>query len=59
MEHKELRLLEVDYTPWPSSCRDPHVTPDGQLVQCRRQNLHDEGHATRAGAGLIEWENTP
>lgn len=57
MDETKLLLLEIDYTQWDVSCRDPHLTPDGQLVECRRQKKHDNTHATRAGFRAITWEN--
>lgn len=59
MIHKRLTddqlLLETDYTSYASSCRDPHVTPTNDLVECRRQSGHDDTHATRAGVRAIRW----
>lgn len=52
-------LLEMDYTSYGASCREPHVTDDNQLVLCRRQSGHDEHHATRQGVGAIIWEQAP
>lgn len=49
-------LLETDYTSYASSCRDPHITPTNDLVECRRQNGHDDTHATRGGLRAIRWE---
>lgn len=48
-------LLETDYTSYANSCRDPHITPAKDLVECRRQNGHDDTHATRAGLRAIRW----
>ena len=48
-------LLETDYTSYSSSCRDPHITPANDLVECRRQNGHDDTHATRGGLRAIRW----
>jgi hypothetical protein len=49
-------LLEIDYTGYDSSCRDPHITPTEDLVQCRRLRGHDEDtHGTRAGVRAIRW----
>lgn len=59
MTHKDLTddqlLLETDYTSYASSCRDPHITPTNDLVECRRQSGHDDTHATRAGLRAIRW----
>ena len=56
-------LLETDYTSYANSCRDPHITSSQDLVECRRQNGHDDTHATRAGIRAIRWhpgaENLP
>ncbi|TFC91793.1 MULTISPECIES: hypothetical protein [Cryobacterium] len=48
-------LLETDYTSYASSCRDPHITPTNDLVECRRQNGHADTHATRGGLHAIRW----
>ncbi|MDJ0349712.1 hypothetical protein [Cryobacterium sp. PH29-G1] len=49
-------LLEIDYTGYDSSCRDPHITPSEDLVQCRRLHGHDDDtHGTRAGGRAIRW----
>ncbi|TFD30355.1 hypothetical protein E3T40_15265 [Cryobacterium sp. TMT1-19] len=48
-------LLETDYTSYASSCRDPHITPTNDLVECRRQSGHDDTHATRSGLRAIRW----
>ncbi|TFD60956.1 hypothetical protein E3T39_07565 [Cryobacterium suzukii] len=49
-------LLEIDYTDYDSSCRDLHITPAEDLVECRRQRGHeDDTHGTRAGVRAIRW----
>ncbi|TDW29456.1 hypothetical protein [Cryobacterium psychrophilum] len=48
-------LRETDYTSYCDSCRDPHITPADDLVECRRQNGHADTHATRAGLRAIRW----
>ncbi|TFD27791.1 MULTISPECIES: hypothetical protein [Cryobacterium] len=49
-------LLEIDYTGYDSSCRDPHITPAEDLVECRRLRGHgDEPHGTRVGMRAIRW----
>ncbi|TFD70439.1 hypothetical protein [Cryobacterium sp. Hb1] len=49
-------LLEIDYTNYNSSCRDPHITPAEDLVECRRPRGHDDDmHGTRAGVRAIRW----
>lgn len=48
-------LLEIDYTPYGVSCRDPYVTDRQELVLCRRQSGHIGQHATRRGAEAIVW----
>ena len=49
-------LLETDYTSYANSCRDPHITPAEDLVECRRLRGHgDEPHGTRAGMRAIRW----
>jgi len=51
----EQYLLELDYTPYAMSCRDPYVTDRGELVLCRRGAKHNELHATRRGAECVTW----
>ncbi|MDJ0324600.1 hypothetical protein QMG61_12620 [Cryobacterium sp. PH31-AA6] len=48
-------LLETDYTSYANSCRDPHIAPGEDLVECRRQRGHADAHATRAGARALRW----
>ncbi len=49
-------LLEVDYTAYDSSCRDPHITPSTDLVECRRLRGHaGDTHGTRDGPRAIRW----
>jgi hypothetical protein len=38
--------LEMIYTPYQQACRDPHITTDGDLRECRRQHKHDGPHAS-------------
>ena len=53
-------LLEIDYTDYDSSCRDPHITPAEDLVECRRLRGHGgEPHGTRAGVRAIRWSVEP
>ncbi|WP_213815033.1 hypothetical protein [Glaciihabitans sp. dw_435] len=57
MSDHALLLLEMDYTTYGQSCREPHITPSSELVECRRDRGHSaDVHATRAGAGIIVWE---
>lgn len=50
-------LLEIDYTGYNDSCRDPHITPAEDLVECRRMRGHDnDTHGTRAGVRVIRWQ---
>lgn len=48
-------LREADYTSYHDSCRDPHITPSEDLVECRRQTGHTDTHATRSGLLVIRW----
>ena len=48
-------LLETDRTSYANSCRDPHIAPGDDLVECRRQRGHDDTHGTRAGARALRW----
>ena len=53
-------LLEIDYTGYDNSCRDPHITPAADLVECRRLRGHGgEPHGTRAGVRAIRWSVEP
>ncbi|TFC04656.1 hypothetical protein [Cryobacterium mannosilyticum] len=51
--------LESDDTSYANSCRDPHIAPGDDLVECRRQRGHDDTHGTRAGtragARALRW----
>ncbi|TFD11467.1 hypothetical protein E3T35_09670 [Cryobacterium sp. TMT1-2-2] len=50
-------LLEIDYTGYDNSCRDPHITPAEDLVECRRRRGHDDNmHGTRSGVRAIRWQ---
>ena len=50
-------LLEIDYTGYDSSCRDPHITSAADLVECRRLRGHDDDlHGTRAGVRAVRWQ---
>jgi hypothetical protein len=46
---------ETAYTTWGESCRDPHITPAGDLRQCRRRAGHDDLCASGFGSGYEEW----
>ena len=56
---EEKVLLEMDYTTYDASCKDPHVSPAGDLIECRRQARHDNEHGTRGGENLISWGHHP
>lgn len=57
MSNNEKLLLEMDYTTYGQSCRDPHITAKQELVECRRGTGHSvDVHATRAGAAIIVWD---
>lgn len=47
----ESLTLEMAYTSWADSCKDP--TPD--LRECRRPHGHDGAHASGHGDGLRTW----
>ena len=49
--------LEMAWTPWRDSCRDPHITPDGDLRQCRRRRNHDDEHASGFGPLMRRWRD--
>lgn len=46
---------EMIFTTWDESCKDPALTEDGDLRECRRLKNHDEKHASGFGAGFKEW----
>ena len=46
-------LLETDYTSSANSCRDPHIAPGDDLVECRRQRGLDDTHGSRAGVRAL------
>lgn len=37
--------LEMAYTTWEYSCRDPHISWNGDLKECRRAKNHEGVHA--------------
>lgn len=48
--------LEMSYTTWEQSCKDPAVDPStGDLRECRRQHSHTGPHASGFGPGLYMW----
>lgn len=46
---------EMLFTTWNESCKDPALTDDGDLRECRRIANHDEKHASGFGASFREW----
>lgn len=46
---------EVAWTTWAESCKDPAVTPEGDLRQCRRRSGHKGDCASGFGAALRRW----
>lgn len=52
---------EMLYTTYGESCKDLHVTPEGDLRECRRTRGHwTEGTecASGFGRGLVRWVHT-
>lgn len=50
--------IEMAYTRWDDSCKDPHLVPtaDGtDFRECRRAKGHDGPHASGYHQGLIRW----
>jgi hypothetical protein len=45
---RQLQAIEtaMAYTTWDQSCKDPHLTPGGDLRECRRPNHHPGAHAS-------------
>jgi len=46
--------LEMTYTTWEHSCKEPHVAQD-DLRECRRQKDHKGLCASGFGKGLLFW----
>jgi len=47
--------LELSFTTWDGSCRDPSPS----LQQCRRVRAHDGPHAAGFGAQRRRWSDAP
>lgn len=47
--------LEMAYTPYLGSCRDPAITPAGDIRQCRRAMRHTGTHASGFGKHRHIW----
>lgn len=47
--------MEMTYTPYLGSCREPAVTSTGDLRQCRRAMRHHGEHASGFGQNLYLW----
>jgi len=54
-EHQNKIQTEMSYTTWDESCKDPLLTEDNDLRECRRTNRHDEKHASGFGNSFKEW----
>ena len=61
-------LLETDYTSYANSCRDPHVAPGDDLVECRRQRGNEAtttptapapAREPSAGSPSKAWDRCP
>jgi hypothetical protein len=46
---------ELSWTSWGSSCKNPAVTPDDSLRQCRRLAGHPGDCASGFGTNLRRW----
>lgn len=46
---------EMAYTDYASSCADAHVTPTGELRECRRAKQHEMPHASGYGSRHQQW----
>lgn len=50
--------LEMTFTDWASSCKDPLLVSDGDdFRECRRQRFHSGAHASGFGGRLVQWDN--
>lgn len=47
--------LEMVYTRYEASCRDPHIDPAGVLRECRRHAHHTGAHSS--DHPYLEWES--
>lgn len=60
---RQLQAIEtaMAYTTWDQSCKDPHLTPGGDLRECRRPNHHPGAHASghSENGTLIFWNAEP
>jgi hypothetical protein len=48
-------VREMSWTSWQGSCRNPAVTEDDSLRQCRRRAGHDGDCASGFGQELRRW----
>lgn len=46
---------EMAYTTFEDSCGDSHVTPEGELRQCRRTRGHDSYTRHASDFPLVLW----
>ena len=50
---------EMAYTDLHGSCKDVHVTPTGELRECRRAKRHTPPHASGYGTRHEQWYDKP
>ena len=50
---------EMVFTDWNASCQDVHVTPSGELRECRRAKRHTPPHASGYGTRHEQWYDQP
>lgn len=50
---------EMAYTTYTESCRDAHITPEGDLRECRRMKRHALPHASGYGTRHRQWYDKP
>lgn len=52
---QEFIEMEFAYTEPTAGCLDPHITPDGDLRECRRPKKHADVHASGYGDQHVQW----
>lgn len=46
---------EMAYTTYAESCKDPHITPDADMRECRRAKRHAPPHASGYAKYHVQW----
>jgi hypothetical protein len=50
---------EMAYTAYTDSCQDAHITPEGELRECRRSKRHAPPHASGYRDRHRQWFDKP